>query len=203
MQESVLALFELFTGVHSYGLHRFVVNLSSMLGTPESIWDIHPVVTGQLVCMLSHRPYAWFISVSSSIIQNISLLSLKNQLTITIVFVHRYCSFFLWLQLSTDYTSKQQMEHCSNFFKFRIPKHPLKKTVFLRTRMNEFVFLVLSMTFIPSIAIVVIMIIQFVRAHRTGKGVRSLFLPDLRWVPEIDADRQEALYDERAARVII
>uniref|UniRef100_A0A915PVM3 Uncharacterized protein n=1 Tax=Setaria digitata TaxID=48799 RepID=A0A915PVM3_9BILA len=44
------------------------------------------------------------------------------------------------------------------------------------------------------------MIIHIVRVRRTGKTIKSLFIADLRWAPELGTHRQQALYEERAAR---
>uniref|UniRef100_A0A0R3RPY2 S5A_REDUCTASE domain-containing protein n=1 Tax=Elaeophora elaphi TaxID=1147741 RepID=A0A0R3RPY2_9BILA len=65
-------------------------------------------------------------------------------------------------------------------------------------------FIILTLiTLIPLSVIIVIMVVHISKAHRTGKSVKSLFVADYRWTPELGINRQQALYEERAARAIV
>lgn len=58
-------------------------------------------------------------------------------------------------------------------------------------------------TLLPLSIIVIVMLSHILKAYRTGKTIKSLFIADHRWAPELGSNRQQALYEERAARAII
>uniref|UniRef100_A0A8R1XST5 Uncharacterized protein n=1 Tax=Onchocerca volvulus TaxID=6282 RepID=A0A8R1XST5_ONCVO len=69
---------------------------------------------------------------------------------------------------------------------------------------NAFNILVLTLiTLLPLSVIIINMIIHAIKAHQTGRTIKSLFGADLRWSPELGIYRQQALYEERATRAII
>ncbi|KAM3727437.1 Sodium- and chloride-dependent neutral and basic amino acid transporter B(0+) [Dirofilaria immitis] len=51
--------------------------------------------------------------------------------------------------------------------------------------------------------IIISMIIHIARIYKTGRTIKSLFVADLCWTPELGIYRQQALYEERATRAII
>ncbi|VDN94530.1 unnamed protein product [Brugia pahangi] len=54
-------------------------------------------------------------------------------------------------------------------------------------------------TFLPLSVIIITMIIHILKPYGTGKAIKSLFIADHHWVPELGINRQQALYEERAA----
>ncbi|VDN08222.1 unnamed protein product, partial [Thelazia callipaeda] len=54
----------------------------------------------------------------------------------------------------------------------------------------------------PFVITIVFMIFQIFGSLRKGENIRLLFKPDFRWGPELSNDRERALFDERAGRVI-
>uniref|UniRef100_A0AAF5Q7B0 Uncharacterized protein n=1 Tax=Wuchereria bancrofti TaxID=6293 RepID=A0AAF5Q7B0_WUCBA len=58
-------------------------------------------------------------------------------------------------------------------------------------------------TFLPLSVIIIITMIYITKAYGTGKAIKSLFVADHRWAPELGDNRQQALHEERAARAMI
>ncbi|MCP9265019.1 Transporter [Dirofilaria immitis] len=56
------------------------------------------------------------------------------------------------------------------------------------------------LTMLPLSIIIISMIIHIARIYKTGRTIKSLFVADLCWTPELGIYRQQALYEERATR---
>ncbi|KAL3990398.1 Sodium:neurotransmitter symporter family protein [Acanthocheilonema viteae] len=70
-------------------------------------------------------------------------------------------------------------------------------------RLHSDIITLTLITLLPLSVIIIPMLIHVLKAYRTGKTIKSLFVADHRWAPELGINRQQALYEERAARAII
>ncbi|CAG9532913.1 unnamed protein product [Cercopithifilaria johnstoni] len=74
--------------------------------------------------------------------------------------------------------------------------------IIISGRLYSDVIILTVTTLLPLSVIITIMSIHVKKACQTGKTIKSLFVADHRWTPELGTNRQQALYDERATRTI-
>uniref|UniRef100_A0AAF5PM63 Uncharacterized protein n=2 Tax=Wuchereria bancrofti TaxID=6293 RepID=A0AAF5PM63_WUCBA len=86
---------------------------------------------------------------------------------------------------------------------FCIASGGLALFIIISGRLYSDIIALTVITFLPLSVIIIIMMIYITKAYGTGKAIKSLFVADHRWVPELGINRQQALYEERAARAMI
>ncbi|EFO24100.1 hypothetical protein LOAG_04387 [Loa loa] len=75
--------------------------------------------------------------------------------------------------------------------------------IIISGRLYSNIIVLTLVTFAPLSVIIMIMMIHVLKAYRAGRTIRSIFVADRHWAPELGNNRQQAQYEERAARAII